>query len=309
MAYKSKNHHYVSRFYLEKFACDSRKSWIYSMNQKNEIYKNKISKICSQNNYNSPEQEGLQSMFERAFASILKDMMENPDATDLNLNLTFLKFVAFMLGNNIKTRKSMAESISSFELQIEGLDSSHKVLIDDDHRGRFDLSLAVSNALFNELRDWNFIRREIENEQKVFITSDSPVSIFNPEDLLSSTYIVHKWKEPRIESFGDAVITSGGERGVEAEVSFSLKNISFQKDVMMIFPITPTSCLIGFSDSDRYTRFMERTMRSPDINELINTITFRYSNKAAYSPTKKRLRETITQLPKVLPVFGNCVLV
>lgn len=308
MAYKSKNHHYVSRFYLEKFACDSRKSWIYSMNQKNKIYKNKISKICSQNNYNSPEQEGLQSRFERAFASILKDMMENPDAADPNRNLTFLKFVAFMLGNNIKTRKSMAESISSFELQ-EGLDSNHKVLIDDDHRGRLDLSLAVSNALFNELRDWNFIRRRVEDEQKVFITSDSPVSIFNPEDLLSSTYIVHEWKEPSIESFGDAVITSGGERGIKAEASFSLESISFQKDVMMIFPITPTSCLIGFSDSDRYARFMEHTMRSPDINELINTITFRYSNKAAYSPTKKRLRETITQLPKALPVFGNCVLI
>lgn len=309
MAYNSKNHHYVSRFYLKKFACDSRKSWIHSMNQKNRIYKNKISKICSQNNYNSPEQERLQSRFERAFASILKDMVENPDPADVDLNLKFLKFVAFMCGNNIKTRKSMAESISSFEWQTEGLESNHKVLIDDDHRGRFDLSLAVSNALFNELRDWNFIRRRVEDEQKVFITSDSPVSIFNPEDLLSSTPIIHEWKEPKIESFGDAVITSEGERGIEAEASFPLESISFQKDVMLIFPITPTSCLIGFSDSDRYTRFMERTMRSPDINEWINTITFCYSNKVAYSPTKKRLRETITQLPKVLPVFGNCVLV
>lgn len=309
MAYNSKNHHYVSRFYLKKFACGSREPWIYSMNQKNEIYKNKISKICSQNNYNSPEQERLQSRFEGAFASILKDMMENSDAADPNLNLTFLQFVAFMLGNNIKIRKSIAESISSFELQIEGLDSSYRLLIDDDHRGRFDLSLAVSTALFNELRDWNFIRRRVENEQKIFITSDSPVSIFNPEDLLSSTYIVHEWKEPRIESFGDAVITSEGEKGIEAKALFPLESISFQKDVMMIFPITPTSCLIGFSDSDRYARFMERTMKSPDINELINTITFRRSNKAAYSPTKKRLRETITQLPKASPVFGNCVLI
>ena len=132
MAYNSKNHHYVPRFYLKKFACDSDKSWIHSMNQKNETYKNKITKIGSQNNYNSPEQERLQSRFEGAFASIL-DMMENPDAADLNLNLTFLKFVAFMLGNNIKTRKSMAESISSFELQMEGLDSRHRLLIDDDH--------------------------------------------------------------------------------------------------------------------------------------------------------------------------------
>ena len=263
---------------------------------------NKISKICSQNNFNSLEQERLQSRLEEASASILKGIIEIPDAAAVDINLTFLKFVSFMLGNNIKTRKNMAKSISSFELQIEGLDSNHRLLIDDDHRGRFDLSRDFSYAFFQEFQNWNFIRREIGDEQKVFITSDSPVSIFNPEDLLSFTYIGHKWKEAWIESFGDAVITSGGERGIKAEALFTLESVSFQKDVMMIFPITPTSCLVGFSDSNRYARFTERTMRSPDINELINTITFCYSNKAAYSPTKERLKETMTQLPKVLPM-------
>ena len=301
MAYDSKNHHYVPRFYLKNFACDSDKSRIFSMTQQNEIYPNKISKICSQNNYNSPEQERLQSRFENAFASILKDMIDNPDPADIDLNMRFLKFVGFMLGNNIKKRKSMAESISSFELQIEGLDSNHKIRINNDHRGRFDLSLAFSNAFFQEFRNWNFIRRETGDTQKIFITSDDPVSIFNPENLLTPTYIGIEWKDAELESFGDTIIL-GGERGIKAEASFTLESVSFQKDVMMIFPITPTSCLVGFSESDRYAMFRERTMRSPDINELINTITFRYSNKAAYSPTKERLKETITQLPKVLPV-------
>ena len=307
MAYNSKNHHYVPIFYLKNFVCDSGKSRVFSMNLKEEIHENKISKICSENNYNSPEQEHLQSRFERVFASILKNMIENPDPADIDLNLKFLKFVGFMLGNNIKKRKSMAESISSFELQIEGLDSKHKILIDKDHRGRFDLSLAVAHAFYQEFRSWNFTRRGIRNAQKVFITSDDPVSIFNPENLLSSTYIAHEWKKPTIESFGDAVITSGGEKGIEAEASFPLKSVSFQKDIMMIFPIAPTSCLIGFSDSNRYARFTENTMRRDNIsndliNDLINTITFRYSHKAAYSPTKERLKETMTRLPKVLPM-------
>ena len=306
MAYDSKNHHYVPRFYLKNFACDSDKSRIFSMARQNEIYPNKISKICSQNNYNSPEQERLQSRFESAFASILKDMIENPDPADVDLNLRFLKFVGFMLGNNIKKRKSMAESISLFELQIEGLDSNHKILIDDDHRSRFDLSLAFANAFYEQFKRWNFIRRGIGDEHKVFVTSDDPVSIFNPENMLSSTYIAHEWKNPTIDSFGDTTILRG-ERGIKAEVSFTLESISFQKDVMMIFPITPISCLVGFSDSNRYARFMENTMRGSSIdndliNDLINTITFRYSNKCAYSPSKERLKETVTQLPKMLPM-------
>ena len=270
------------------------------MNLKEEIHENKISKICSQNNYNSPEQEHLQSRFERAFASILKDVIETPDPADIDLNLKFLKFVGFMLGNNIKKRKNMAELISSFELQIEGLDGNHKILIDDDYRSRFDLSLAFANAFYEKFKSWNFIRREIGDKQKTFITSDNPVSIFNPENLLTPTYIGIKCKDARLENFGDTIILRG-ERGIKAEASFTLESVSFQKDVIMIFPITPISCLVGFSDSDRYVMFRERTMRSPDINnELINTITFRYSNKAAYSPTKERLKEAITQLPRVL---------
>ena len=111
-------------------------------------------------------------------------------------------------------------------------------------------------------------------------------------------------KSQQFESFGGTRILRG-EKGIEAEASFTLKSVSFEKDVMMIFPITPTSCLIGFSDNNRYARFAENTMRRDNIsndliNDLINTITFRYSNKAAYSPTKERLKETITQLPRVL---------
>ena len=303
MTYDSKRHHYVPRFYLKNFACDMGKSRIFSMNLKNNIHKNKISKICSQNNYNSPEQEFLQSRFERVFAGILKEVIESSSPPDIDLSLRFLKFVGFMLGNNIKKRKNLAESISLFELQMEGWHSNHKILIDKDHRSRFDLSLAFSNAFFNEFRNWNFIRREIGEKQKFFITSDDPVSIFNPENLLAPTHIVFdvEWKEAKVENFGDPIILRG-ESGIKAEASFVLEGISFQKDVMMIFPIAPTSCLIGFSDSNRYARFTESTMNSDNINDLINTITFRYSNKSAYSPSKERLKETITQLPRVLPM-------
>ena len=206
-----------------------------------------------------------------------------------------------MLGNNIKKRKNIAESISSFELKIEGLDTNHKILIDNDHRSRFDLSLAFSNAFFQEFRSWNFIRREIGEKQKVFITSDDPVSIFNPENLLAPTRIAIEWKTPTIESYGEATF-SGNESRTVVQASFPLENVSFERDVMMIFPITPGSCLIGFSDSDRYARFTERTMKRDDINDLINTITFCYSNKGAYSSSKERLKETITQLPRVLPM-------
>ena len=299
-------HHYVPRFYYKNFVYSVEEPFVYTMNKEGEISNRRrsVSQIGYEADYNTPEQETEQGRFETAFAPILKRMIETSNPVNIDLYLTFLKFVGFMLGNNIKKRKNMAESISSFELQMEGLDSKHKILIDDDHRNRFDLSLAFANAFYQEFRSWNFTRRGIRNEQKVFITSDDPVSIFNPENLLSPTYIAHEWEIPTIESFGGTRILRG-EKGIEAEVSFTLKSVSFEKDVMMIFPITPTSCLIGFSDNNRYARFAENTMRRDNIsndliNDLINTITFRYSNKAAYSPTKERLKETITQLPRVL---------
>ena len=295
------NHHYVPRFYLRHFACDSGESRVFSMNQNNEIHKNKISDICSQKNYNTRDQEAEQSKLEKAFAGILRNMIAPSNPVDNDLYLGFLTFVGFMLANNIKKRKNIAESISSFELQIEGLDTNHKILIGNDHRARFDLSLAFSNAFFQEFRSWNFIRREIGDRQKVFITSDDPVSIFNPENLLSHTHIAIEWKIPTIESYEEATF-SGNESRTVVQASFPLENVSFERDVMMIFPITPFSCLIGFSDSDRYARFAEATMNSADINDLINTITFRYSNKAAYSPSEERLKETMTQLPRVLPM-------
>ena len=301
MTYDSKNHHYVPRFYLENFACETDESRLFSMNRDHKIHKNKISKICSQNNYNSPEQERLQSRFEREFSSILKEMMENRDPTDVDLNLRVLKFVGFMLGNNIKKRKSIAESISSLELQIEGLENNHKILIDNDHRGRFELSLAFSNAFFQNFLNWKFIRREMDNAQKAFITSDDPVSIFKPENLLSPTYIEIEWEKAEIESFDDTII-SENKRQIKASASFTLGDISFEKDVMMIFPITPMLCLIGFSESNRYAQFMESHMSNANINDLINTITFCYRYKAAYSPSQERLKETVHQLPRVLPM-------
>lgn len=302
-------HHYVPRFYYKNFVYSVEEPFVYAMNKEGEISNRRrsVSQIGYEADYNTPEQETEQGRFETAFAPILKRMIETSNPVNIDLYLTFLKFVGFMLGNNIKKRKNMAESISSFELQIEGLDSKHKILIDKDHRGRFDLSLAVANAFYQEFSNWNFTRRGIGNEQKVFITSDDPVSIFNPENLLSSTYLEHEWKEAKIESFGDAVITSEGERGIKAEASFTLERVSVEKDIMMIFPITPSSCLIGFSDNDRYAKFAENTMRRDNIsndliNDLINTITFCYSNEAAYSSSKERLKETMTWLPKVLPM-------
>lgn len=301
-------HHYVPQFYYKNFVYSVEEPFVYTMNKSGEISNRRrsVSQIGYEADYNTPEQEIEQGRFETAFAPILRKMIETSNPVNIDLYLTFLKFVGFMLGNNKKKRKNMAESISSFGLQIEGLDSKHKILIDDDHKNRFDLSLAFANAFYEQFKSWNFTRRGIGDKQKVFITSDDPVSILNPENLLSPTYIAHKWELPTIESFGDTRILRG-EKGIEAEASFPLKSVSFEKDVMMIFPITPTSCLIGFSDNNRYARFAENTMRRDNIsndliNDLINTITFRYSNEAAYSSSKERLKETMTRLPKVLPM-------
>ena len=76
MAYDSKNHHYVPRFYLKNFACDSDKSQIFSMSKDFTIHdeSSPVDNICAKKNYNTAQQETRQSQLEAKHARILREI-------------------------------------------------------------------------------------------------------------------------------------------------------------------------------------------------------------------------------------------
>ena len=69
----------------------------------------------------------------------------------------------------------------------------------------------------------------------------------------------------------------------------------------MLFPITPSVCLLGFSSNTRHLRFMNRTLRdNNDILAFMNLITFSQCNKVVYSHSKELLEGTKIDMPKFL---------
>ena len=296
MAYEKKKHHYVSQLYLRHFTFDPEEERVYPMTKKGIIpdETNKISDICYEKNYNTKLQEDEQSTLENEYAKMLKDFILTPNPDDLNLSRDFIEFVSFMLGNNPYIREKLDEGFSKMELQIKDAPGDHDILMPKGHKGKFDWSIAFADAVFEEFHNWKFVRLET-NSYKVFVTSDNPVSILNSEDVRNPAMANVTWRDPRVINFGgESIPTSDGWMSRETQVQITLESVSFGQDVVMIFPIAPNMCLIGFSDSDRYTRFLERSIMVINTKGFINFITFTYCNKAIYSHSKVLLKETST---------------
>ena len=290
------NHHYVSKFYYKNFGFNSVGSLVYQMDNEGKIRSRSKSTryIGSEDDYNRPEQEREQNRLETIYREILKEFIETPNPDNLNLSRDFIEFVCFMMGNNPYIREMLDNQLSSIELKIKNAPGDHDILMPKGHKGKLDWSLAFADAVFEEFHNWKFVRLET-NSYKVFITSDNPVSIFNPEDVRIPTRPNVIWSNPRVVNFGDESIpTSDGWMLRKTLIQITLESVSFGQDVVMIFPITPNMCLVGFSDSNRHARFLERSIMVIDTKGFINLITFTYCNKAVYSHSKDLLKETST---------------
>ncbi|MCY4403569.1 MAG: DUF4238 domain-containing protein [Candidatus Poribacteria bacterium] len=294
MQYKSKNHHYVSQFYLRYFACNNEETYVNAMTKKGRIIDNPnvISNISSEKNYNSPLQEVEQSKLESEYAAILKEFLNTPNPDNLHLSNDVIEFVCFMYANNIDTRKRISDTLGEMEGQIEGFPVDHITQLDSSgHRARFDLSTALADAVFEEISSWKFVCNQT-NGYKVFITGDTPVSIVNPENIQIPVEVNITWTNPRITDIGNKSIPISDKiMRREMKGSITLDNVSFQQDVMMVFPITPNFCLMGFSDSGRHKRYKERSEQTNNnVISFINLITLGCSNKVVYSHSKKMLK-------------------
>ncbi len=288
------NHHYVPRFYLRHFASDSGKTRVFSMNRENQIHKNKISKICAKENYNTPQQEREQSGLENKHSKILQDFIDTRNPETFNQSRDFVESVSFMMCNNIYMRERIAKSLREILLRTQGsgFDGDiSDISIDIGYRGQLESSIGFADCVFEEFQSWKFVRLKIDSSDKVFITSDNPVSIFNTENAVAPWETSIQLKNVQI-SYSGSRPTSDGGGSAKLNVNFTFHSVSFGQDVVMIFPVNPGVYLIAFSDSRTHARYMEEPKNNNRLVGFLNLITFSQCNKAVYSDSKLRLEET-----------------
>ena len=175
--------------------------------------------------------------------------IRNHGDTHLLPTRDFIEFVCLLIGNNIQFRQQLSKLLGAIELKVKGLGLHYDISIDKDYRGRLDLSFAFSDAVFEEFHRWYFVLREVWTGQKVFITSDNPVSILNPANLSFPVKVEMKWKDPKIKSLdNESIPISKNKVSRKFRAKLTLDSISFGSDVVILFPITPSACLIGFSE-------------------------------------------------------------
>ena len=297
------NHHYVSKLYYKNFAFNPDGSLVYAMDNEGKIRSRSKSTrdIGSEKDYNTPEQEQEQSRLETKYREILKEFIETPNPGNSNLPRDFVEFVSFLMGNNTYIRNKLDEGFDNMEMQIKDAPSDHDIVMPRGYKGKFDWSQAFADAVFEEFHSWEFVRLET-NGYKVFITSDNPVSILNPEDVRIPAMANVIWRDPRVVNFGNENIPiSDGWMSRKMQIQMTLENVSFGPDVVMIFPVSPSICLLGFSNNTRHLRYMNRIPRNNnDILVFMNLITFSQCNKNVYSHSKDLLKFTKIDMPKFL---------
>ena len=211
MAYDPKKHHYVPRFYLRHFASDSGESQVFSMSKDHTIHDkpSQISNICTKKNYNTPEQERAQSSLESEYAEKLRNLIEAAQGKyNFSIVDEFIKFVSFMLGNNIFVREKLIPSVYTInKIKQNGVEVDNIIEKDSGYRRRFDWSINFTSCFYKEFQNWmwELVRLDIGAGEKGFITSDNPVSIFNPENVFTPLDVKLKYDESKTEVTGSNI--------------------------------------------------------------------------------------------------------
>ena len=259
-----------------------------------------ISNICAKKNYNTPEQEREQDNLEKKHSKILRDFVNTPNPETFNQSRDFVEFVSFMMGNNIHIRTGMNQSLRKklYDYMIREEFPADIISIDIGYRGQLDNSIRFANCVFNEFQSWKFAWHWPIDREKVFMTSDDPVSILNPDNIFTHTEISVGIKNLRV-NFGDDKPVSKDRVAMEVGLDFTFDGISFGQDVIMIFPVTPRMCLLGFSDSERQARFMNLPEGKKNSSiSTINLVIHSQCNRAVYSHSKDVLEVTKVNKPR-----------
>lgn len=180
----------------------------------------------------------------------------------------------------------MEELDKRLKVRIESSNINRTVPIDKGYRGKFDLSIVFAERVYKKLENWRFEPIVVAGGSKFFITSDNPISIFNPEILNPANVAI----PPKI----GVTFLYDDERvpipvdGLQGKLQFpiTLENVSFGEDVVIFFPLTPIHCILGFSDRERHDSYRS-FMKSPGGDgrhlPILNILTYATCNKAVYS--------------------------
>ena len=189
--------HYVPRYYLRHFAIDSDESQVFSMSKDFTVHDelSKISKICAKKNYNTPQQEQEQSTLENRHSKILREFVKSPNPATYNRSPEFIESVSFLMGNNIYIRESITKTLNQMLEEELGSEFDGDISFNMGYRGQLKSSIAFADCVFEEFKNWQFVRHGPTNGEKAYITSDNPVSIFNPENVFAPWQTVIKLKE------------------------------------------------------------------------------------------------------------------
>ena len=284
MAYKKKRHHYVSQFLLQHFALDPEGKRVYTLTQKGIIpdEPNKISDICYEKNYNTKLQEEEQSRLEKKYAKVLREFIASPNPDTLNLSRDFIEFVCFMMGNNIFIREAIADLSSDVLRTTLGSIFRADISPDIGYRGQLKSSIDFAKCVFKEFQNWKFVCHRAHNGRKYFITSDNPVTIFNPKNVLLPGETEIEIKNPDIILSHERML-SEYKSTMDLKLDFTFNSVSLRQDVVLLFPVSPSICLVGFSSSKTHARYMEYPKNNVNFPGLINSIIFNQCNKAVYS--------------------------
>lgn len=282
-------HHYVSKFYYKNFVYSAVDPLVYTMDKEGKISSRRksITQIGDEADYNTPEQEQEQSRLETWYADVLRGFIKNPDPGNSELSRDFVDFISFLMGNNVDTRKKLDEGFSRMEFKIKDAPGDHNISTHRGYKGRYDWSEVFADAVFEEFRSWKIFPCEVnckEIDDKFLITSDNPVSIFNPQDLRTPAPIYDVWRDAKITDIGDESMPTSDDRSSrDVQLRITLESISFGRDVVMVFPATPSLCLFGFSDSVRGAKFIANPNRGLDALSFVNYITYCHCNREVYS--------------------------
>ena len=284
-------HHYSSKFYYKSFTCNTQESLVHAMRRNGTLVSRQrpIRKICSEVDYNTKVQEQHQNRLETKYKKVLRDFIKRAYHGEYDCSEEFgsfvsfmidnddskkiIRFIGFMIGINKHTRQIVLNAVG------DSLEGNLDISVDRDYRGKGDLSSLLFERIYDKFKTWEFMGIKKKNNTKIFITSDKPVTIFNPSDRTISVD-------------GSLEYNYGDIKQIEEPISIpmNIANVSFEGNAAIVFPISPSVCVVGFPEPRCWESYVSNF--GDDILDHVNFITHAGCMEHLFSHSKRVLEIT-----------------
>ena len=213
------------------------------------------------------------------FAPSLQNYLDGKhDISDIQ---TLKYFASILLCSTPYFRKNLIRTLTAHMDNQWGF-STGSVNVFDDFKGKFDWTEKCANAVFSEIEGWNCV--SLTNDTPVFITSNSPVKVNNRENGYFEINLKNFEKPKNIEEHEDIISFNLG---------FKIANADLKTDPWIHFPISPNHVIIFAPTPDILSKIKLSidSIQEKDLNKVINTYTFGFSEDYAFSSKIDLLEE------------------